>query len=489
VALRVSDVWKHYAGTMALKGVNLDVQSGAIHGLVGRNGAGKSTLVSIVSGATRADRGVVEFYLPGDSAARKASDWCSTVYQRPRLFHYLSVAENLFIGREEGRLIRWGRRRNQARLILQEWGIEVDPDSPISKLRVDERQMIELARAFAAGKQLIILDEPTAALQGSQERERLFAHVRNLRGRGMTFIYISHQLDEIFDLCDDVTVLRDGEVRASRPVDGLTEGELVSLMVGRAYQSRAIVPSTATTGEPVLELTRFMSAGHVEPIDLVLRRGEAVGLAGPVGSGAIALAETIAGIHRFTDGALRMRGKGLPPGRPDIALAHGIAMVSADRHTGGLLPYMSVRNNLSLAALDRLSRLGWVSHSRESALTRRFVGALAIQAASTGQLIRELSGGNQQKVMIARALACDPLVLILANPTVGIDIAVKQAIYDLIGELIANGVTLIVASEDELADVRPCRRVLVFSHGSVAVELGPDRTDDDVLAAVEGLAA
>ena len=489
LALRAIDVWKQFGGTVALKGVDLTVRRGAIHGLVGRNGAGKSTLVSIIAGVQKADRGTVEFLDLDHTTSRSAAESCAAVYQKPQLFPDMTVAENLFIGREEGTFIQWGARRKRARGLLKDWAVAVNPDSRIVDLRVDERQLVELARAFAAGRRFIILDEPTAALQGPREREELFSHIREFRSRGVTFIYISHQLQEIFGLCDDVTVLKDGETVATRPVVGLTEDSLVGLMVGRVFQAKSAPPPSRSTGESILEVRAVSIEGRLDPTDLALRRGASIGLVGPVGSGAIALAEAIAGVRPFSEGSIEMNGASIPSGRSDLAIANGIAMVSADRHSGGLLPDMSIGQNLSLAALDHLSRGGWVRPARERALAQKFASALMIQASSLRQRISELSGGNQQKVMIGRALACDPSVLILANPTVGIDVAVKQAIYELMGELTRQGMALIVASEDDLADVRSCNEVFVFGHGRVHVVLGEDRSDDDVLAAVEGLSA
>jgi len=487
IALRASDVWKQFGGTVALKGVDLTVRPGTIHGLVGRNGAGKTTLISIIAGVLDSDRGEVEFASDGAPGARGLRESCAAVHQRPRLFPFMSVAENLFIGEERGTLISWSARRRRARNLLKDWGVPVHPDARVIDLRVDERQLVELARAFAMGRRFIILDEPTAALQGPRERQELFDHIREFRRRGVTFIYISHQLEEIFGLCDDVTVLRDGAIVATRPVAELTQESLVGFMVGKAFQAKTAPPPSETEGEPILEIHDIEIPNKLEPTSLSLKKGESIGLVGPVGSGAVALAEAIAGVRPFANGAIRIGTSDVPSGRSDLALRHGIALVSADRHTGGLLPYMSVAHNLSLAALDRISKRGWISLAAERRLADRFVEALSIRIRGIHQRISELSGGNQQKVMISRALATEPKVLILANPTVGIDVAAKQAIYELMGDLASRGLALIVASEDDLADVRSCNRVFVFGHGRVHAVLGEDRSEDDVLAAVEGL--
>ena len=491
VALRVDDVWKHFGATVALKGAGLLVREGTIHGLVGRNGAGKSTLVSIISGRHRADRGEVTFY--PNTAAQPARDFsapCATVYQQPRLFSYLSVAENLWIGREESWIVRYAERRARARSLMAEWNLDVDPERRILDLTVDQRQLVELARAFAAGKRFIILDEPTAALQGQLERKSLFAKIVALRKQGITFLYISHQLQEIFGLCDEVTILKDGQVVATEGVPDLTEERLINLMVGGALETgKPPKPLVARDREAeVLRVEDLGARGAFEHVSFALRRGESLGLVGPVGSGAIALAETLAGVRALTAGSINQRGSPMRSGRADLAIARGVSYVSADRHRGGLLPYMSVRQNLTLAALNRMSRLGWIRPSFEATTADKYIHNLSIQVSSAHQRIRELSGGNQQKVMIARALACDPSLLILANPTVGIDVAVKKAVYELMDDLKAQGVTLVVASEDDFADLRHCDRVLVFAHGRVVAELDKDRTEADVLGAVEGVA-
>jgi simple sugar transport system ATP-binding protein len=496
-AVQVTDVSKAFGATVALRDVSLSIRQSSIHGLVGRNGAGKSTLVSILTGINEPDSGSVEFS-PTITARRAVTGRspCATVYQRSQLFPYLTVAENLFLQAGGPHLVNWSERDRRATSLLREWGLGMEADRPVHELRSDERQLVEIARAFAAESQIIVLDEPTAALRGAREREVLFRHIRRWRDEsGAAFLYISHYLQEVFQLCDEVTVLRDGAVISTRPVAGLTEEVVIRAMVGSVHGAEEIGRHEESTsleeGRPVLLTAAGMFPSDGETIDpettIQLREGEALGFVGAAGSGAIECAESIAGFRTSKNASVEIGGRRLPNGRTDLAIGSGIVMVAADRHLAGIFPNLSVGKNISISALESISRAGVMSHRAERAMALKLLDRLSIVASSSEQGITSLSGGNQQKAMFARAMAVEPSVLILCNPTVGVDVASKAAIYGIVRQLLDAGMSLIIASEDELKDVAICDRVIVFKDGIPIRELGRDRTEEQVLAAVEGL--
>ena len=493
-------VFKSFGETRALIDVSLDVRAGECHGLVGRNGAGKSTLVSLFTGLNRPDAGSIR--LAGESTPSLADRgaWLARVacvYQRSMVVPPLTVAENVLLNRPvtgEGALINWRKLRREAHDLMLEWGFDLDVDQEAARLTVEQRQIVEIARALSIGARFLILDEPTAALEKAAV-DRLFDRVRRLRTGGVGVLYISHHLEEIYEICDRVSVLRDGELVFSGEVTKISQGELVAAMVGSAPPRSATeieaVKKRAGLGEKRLEvdqLTIPSRSGSVTDVTLSVRAGECVGLVGLRGSGSSTVADAIVGLIKPKSGSIHINGQRASPGRVHAALHRGVGYVPQDRHARGFAPQLGVDENLTLAILDRLaSRLGFVSATKRAALAQRQVDQLQIVARSLDQPVSSLSGGNQQKVVVGRALAPDPSVLVAVNPTVGVDVASKEALLDAIGRARDQGVAVLLVSDD-FEDLRVCTRLLVMLRGRVAGEFGQPPWDRQrLIAAVEGL--
>ncbi|MGW3010076.1 sugar ABC transporter ATP-binding protein [Streptomyces sp. NPDC001219] len=490
-AVHAEGIVKRYGPTVALDGARLTVAPGEAHALVGRNGAGKSTLVSVLTGLARPDAGRVTFGgapAPrwGDTAAWRRTVAC--VHQKPMTVPDLTVAENLYLNRFQGTpVIRWRALRTRARELLAAYGVEVDPAARIRDLGVEQRQFVEIARALSFGARLIILDEPTARLDASGI-DRLFAKLRGLRDQGVAFLFISHHLQEVHALCDTVTVLRDARHVLTAPVPGLAEEALVAAMTGEeAAAVRRPRTGARRTGEPVLRTEGLAVAGHFAPLDLTVRAGEVVGLAGAAAGGSTAIGETLAGLRRPDAGRIAVRGRPVRTGSVPHALDAGIGYVPEDRHRQGLVPGRSVAENATLTVTGRLGPMGTVLPSRARAFARTMIASLDIRTTGPGQPVSGLSGGNQQKVVIARALAREPAVLVAVRPTNGVDVKSKEALLGVVREVADSGSGVVIVS-DELDDLRICDRVLAVFHGRVTAEFPAGRRDRDLVAAMEGMA-
>jgi len=488
-------VTRRFGRTVALDDVSVAVRDGDAHALVGRNGAGKSTLVAILTGLLAPDAGTVHLGGAPAPALADREAWrrrVACVYQRSTIIPTLSVAENLFLNRQVaggGRRIRWRALRERAAALLTEYGVAVDPARPAGDLTVEQRQMVEIARALSIGARLIILDEPTAQLDPPGV-ERLFARMRELRATGVTFLYISHHLPEIYEVCQTVTVLRDARHVLTAPVADVGRDELVDAMTGEARGLAAGPAHTAVRAgaPPVLSVRALALAGAYADVDLTVRAGEKVGLTGSASSGAVAVAETIVGLRRPDAGQVAVDGAPVPPGAVWAALRAGIAFVPEDRHREGFVPLLSVAENATMAVADRLGRFGVVAPARRRAVAERLVADLAIKAPSPDHPVAELSGGNQQKVVMARALATEPRVLVLVDPTAGVDVRSKEALLDVVDGAADDGAAVLVVS-DEIDDLRRCDRVVVLRHGRPAAELQRGWDERALVAAVEGIEA
>jgi simple sugar transport system ATP-binding protein len=493
-------VSKSFGETRALVDVSLSVRAGESHGLVGRNGAGKSTLVSLLTGLSRPDRGVVRLAGEPTPSLADRGAWLARVacvYQRSMVVPTLTVAENVFLNRRtegEGALINWRRVRAQARDLMLEWGFDVDVDREAAALTVEQKQIVEIARALSIGARFLILDEPTAALEKAAV-DRLFERVRRLREGGVGVLYISHHLEEIYEICDRVSVLRDGELVLAGNVSDISQAGLVAAMVGSAPPRHATeieaVERPGALGEKrlvVSNLTVDSRAGSVFDVSLAVRAGECVGLVGLDGSGSGTVADAIVGLVKPEGGSILIDGKPLPAGRVDSALRRGVGYVPQDRHARGFAPQLGVDENLTLSVLDRLGRqLGIVSARRRTEIARRQVDQLQIVARSLDQPVSSLSGGNQQKVVVGRAMAPDPTVLVVVNPTVGVDVASKELLLDAIGRARDQGVAVLLVSDD-FEDLRVCSRLIVMVRGRLAHEFTKSPWDrQQLISAVEGL--
>ncbi|MFI1438813.1 sugar ABC transporter ATP-binding protein [Streptomyces fructofermentans] len=482
---------KRYGPTVALADGRLTVHAGESHALVGRNGAGKSTLVTVLTGLQAPDAGTVRFDGGPAPALADRDGWrrkVACVYQRPTVVPELTVAENLFINRQptgRGGLISWRRLRTEAAEVLDTWGVRVDPDARTADLKVEDRQMVEIARALSFGARFIVLDEPTAQLD-KREIERLFTRMRALQDSGVTFLFISHHLQEVYEVCQTVTVLRDARWITTAPVAELPRAALVEAMAGEAAGARtagrAAVPDTA----PVVLEARGLTSAAYQGVDLTVRSGEAVGLAGSSGSGKVELAESFAGLHTPTGGSARLDGERLPYGDVAAALRAGVGCVPRDRHEQGLVPGMTVGDNTTLSVLDRLGRHGFVATARRRGVARELIRRLGIHTEGPDQPVSDLSGGNAQKVVMARALASDPRLLVLINPTAGVDVKSKESLLARMDSARDDGTAVLVVS-DELDDLRRCDRVLVLFHGRVVAEYPSGWRDHELIAAIEGV--
>jgi simple sugar transport system ATP-binding protein len=480
---------KRFGVTIALDEVSLEVTPGQIHALVGRNGAGKSTLVSILTGLVTPDQGSVEF---GGDPAPPISDreaWrgrVACVYQKSTVIPSLSVAENLYLNRQGSGLISWNALRRRARELLETWEVDVDVQAPAERLTVEQRQLVEIARALSHGSRFIVLDEPTAQLDGAAI-ERLFARMRSLRESGVTFLFISHHLDEVYEVCDTVTVLRDARHIVTSPVAELGKEALVAAMTGEA--TGLIEPDTdrpAPAGTPALEVTGLDLPGVFADVSFTVASGEIVGLAGAGGSGKMAVGETVVGLRRAARGTVEIAGVRPRPGSVPAALHAGAGFVPQDRHREGLVPDLSIAENVTLTVPERLGRFGTVGTRRRAELGATAIERLAIKASGPEQPVSALSGGNQQKVVMARALANDPKALVLLQPTAGVDVRAKETLLGTASAAARGGAGVLIVSDD-LDDLRPCDRVIVMFKGEIITEMPRGWHDHDLIAAMEGI--
>jgi len=484
-------VSKRFGSTVALDAVTLTIQRGHSHALVGRNGAGKSTLVSILSGMTSPDQGQVR--LAGEPAPTLTdrSAWqrnVACVYQRSTIVPSLSVAENLFLNRQSrGSFIDWSDLDRRAAALMDEYEVKVDTSSLAGDLDVETRQMVEIARALSAGARFIILDEPTAKLDGTASA-RLFRRMRSLQATGVTFLFISHHLAEIADVCETVTVLRDARHILTAPTADLPHDDLVEAMTGEAKALRGTRVRTEQeqTGDPVLDVAGMSLTGRFQPLDLSVRSGEIVGIAGLASSGAVAVAECVAGLRRPSSGRLAVAGRVVEPGSVPAALAAGIGFVPQDRQHNGFVPMFSIAENMTMPIARQLGRFGMISGSRRDSIARRLIAQLDIKTSGPGQSVSALSGGNQQKVVMGRALAGDPRVLVLIAPTAGIDVRSKETLLEEVDAGARAGRAVLMVTDD-LDDLRSCDRIVVMFRGGIVAEFPSGWADHELVSAMEGV--
>ncbi|HEY1452448.1 MAG TPA: sugar ABC transporter ATP-binding protein [Roseiarcus sp.] len=493
--LEVRDIEKTFPGVRALSGVSFEVRAGEVHALLGENGAGKSTLIKIISGVYEPDTGSIliggretRFTSPED--AKRAG--VATIYQELLLFPELTVAENIFLGHAPragmGR-IDWSAMRARAEALLA--SLEIDDlaaNQVVGALSVGNRQRVEILRALSHDARILIMDEPTAALTES-DVTRLFDIVRRLRARGVGIVYISHRLDEIFAIGDRVTVLRDGAYVGARTVAETNASELVQMMVGRRIDN-LFPKTTVPIGAPVLEARDIVRYPMTKGVSLTVRAGEIVGLAGLVGSGRSELAQTLFGITPAESGEIRLMGEGVTIDSAETARSKGIAYVPEDRAVQGLVRRMSVLHNFSLAALGSLSRAGFIDRGAERRMAEEGVRRFRVKTSSVDEVAVRLSGGNQQKIVLGKWLANNPKLLILDEPTRGIDVGAKAEIHRLMSELAGAGVAILMISSELPEVLGMSDRVLVMREGRLVAEF--DRahaTSETVGAAMMGEAA
>jgi simple sugar transport system ATP-binding protein len=507
-AVAARGIHKSFGSTRALRGVDLALAPGRCLGLVGRNGAGKSTMVSILSGLQRPDSGEVTFDGEPAPPAGAVHAWrakIATVHQHSMIVPELTVAENVFLGRlpKRGGRVEWRRVRSEARAVLGEWGSGVDAAGLCRDLSVEQRQIVELARAVAAGTKVLLLDEPTAALEHDAV-QRLFRRVRQLVDSGVAVLYISHHLEEVFDICDDVAVLRDGELVLSAPTSTLTTDDLVNAMVHGTTTPPPVTAPAAQVSIPevidspatstVLELRNLTAAspsGDLNAVSLSVRPGESVGVVGLISSGVVTLGRITAGVQKASTGDVVVGGDVLPPGDRAAALKAGVGYVPEDRRAAGFVGGLSIAENMTMSVTDQLSagRFGLLGPRAVTEAARPWAESLALVSSSLKQHVDDLSGGNQQKVTVARALARGPRLLVAITPTRGVDVASKELLLQALRQAAAAGAGVLLAT-DELDDLAYCDRVLVMVRGRIAAEVPGGELDRAALiAAIEGVAA
>jgi len=490
--LEMRGITKTYPGVTALDGVDFAVLPGEVHALVGENGAGKSTLMKILAGADMKDAGSVsinghEAHIATPQEAMRLG--ISIIYQEFNLVPYMNAAENVFLGREPMSavpgVIDFGRMYSDAERIVGELGVRLDVRVPVNQLSVAQQQMVEVAKATSRNARIIAMDEPSATLT-EHELENLFALIRRLKADGVSIIYISHRLEEVFQIADRVTVLRDGKLVATKPVADTDREDIIHMMVGRELKEK-IPKAAAEQGEVALEVRGLNRVGALKDVSLTVRHGEVLGLAGLVGAGRTEVARAIFGADPIDSGEVLLDGRPVHIRSPKDAIRLGIGLVTEDRKALGLVLGMAVRENVTLANLGPLSRLGFVSRRREREVANRFVEDLMIKTPSVEQAVQNLSGGNQQKVVLAKWLYTQSKVLIFDEPTRGIDVGAKTEIYQLMNRLVEHGVAIIMISSELPEILGMSDRIIVMHEGEIAGDLSrEDATQEKIMSLATG---
>lgn len=489
--LMMEGISKSFSGVNVLDKVQLSLRAGEVHALMGENGAGKSTLMKILSGIYTKDEGVIKLQgLEQAMSSPKAAQGLgiAIIHQELNMISHLSVMENMFLGREfkYGRtgFINWSKMRAEAQKFLKQLGMELSPDTLAGELSVGQQQMVEIAKALSMQANILVLDEPTAALT-KREIEKLFQVIENLKGQGVGMIYISHRMEEIFQISDRITVLRDGRYIGTHETRETTMDELVQMMVGREIKER-FPKVDMTVGEERLRVEGLSQPGKLHDIKFSLRAGEILGIAGLMGAGRTELAKALFGVGPTT-GTIYVNGQAAKIKNPIDAIRAGIALITEDRKGEGLVLELSVRENLALPNLRTLSRSGFVSHRLEQEFVEESIQKLHVKTHHPNQRVGSLSGGNQQKVVIGKWLATQPKVLILDEPTRGVDIGAKREIYDLMNQLVQEGVAILMISSELPEVLGMSDRILVMHEGRVAGEfLRENATQENIMHAATG---
>lgn len=485
------NITKRFPGVLALDRVSLDVSAGSCHALCGENGAGKSTLGKILAGIYSPDSGRV--LVSGETVSflgpRDALDaGIGMVHQELAFCTNLSVAENLCLASMPSRygFVSRVATRQRAEEMLDQIGMTLDVRRPLAELSIAQQQMVQIASAVASGARILVFDEPTSSLS-QHETERLYDLIHRLKARGVTSIYVSHRMPEIFLLCDTVSVLRDGAHVATNPTADLSETDLVQLMIGRSL-AEYFPQSGGTPGEEVLEVNGLTSPGKFEDVSFSVRSGEVLGLAGLVGAGRSEIAAALFGLDGAARGRIRVEGKEVRLGNPSEAISRGIGFVPEDRKRQALIPLESGLRNISLSILDRLSRFRWLRLGEERAVATEWFDRLRVQPPDPDIAVVALSGGNQQKIVLARWLAARSRVLILDEPTRGVDVGAKAEIHALIGELSARGAAVILVSSELPEILLLSGRIVVIRSGRIVAEVSREQaTQDRLLRLMAGL--
>ncbi len=487
--VEVRGISKSFGQTLALNDVNLKIKKGRTHALIGRNGAGKSTLVSIITGLVKPDSGELFFSgkeAPkfGDLASYKKHVAC--VYQYSTIMPNLSVAENLLINKQnlDSRFISWSKLYKQAQNILDEWDIPVDVRMEAGELDVENRQLVEIARSLSFGARFIILDEPTAMLD-PKAIQRLFKKMQDLQKQGVTFMFISHHLSEVYEICQDISVYRDAKHIITASVEDLPEDKMIEAMTGEKHIVSEFKPRKLES-ENLLEISKLNCQNdQYKDISISLKKGEMIGIIGNSTSGKVELAHSIVGLEKAKSGTIKLENKTYPNNIAD-AIKAGIGFVPEDRHKEGFIPQMGINENSTMTIWSYLSKFGFLNKNEISKITNNFIKELDIKTFGEEQEVSSLSGGNQQKVVQARAMANKPKLLVMINPTAGVDIKSKASLLDYVLHKSHEDKTSVIIVSDEIEDMLRCDRVLVMSAGEIKAELTMPYDDKEIIAIVEG---
>ena len=484
--LAMRGIVKEYPGVKALKGVDFELVPCEVHALVGENGAGKSTLMKVLAGAEPRDGGdlAIGGQPVGELTPHRSQELgVAIIYQEFNLVPGLTIAENIFLGREPRRPVRlfvdYGKMNTEAAELLRRLNMDLDPRREVVSLSVAEQQMVEIAKALSQDAKIIVMDEPSAPLT-DHELAALFELIRGLRAEGRAIVYISHRLEEVFSISDRVTVLRDGAWVSTRAIADVTRDRLIADMVGREM-TQTFPPRHPKLGDPMLVVRHLTQTGVLSDINLTVRRGEIVGLAGLVGAGRTELARCIFGADAFDAGEIILGGEAVRVRSPRDAIRHGIGLVTEDRKQQGLVLGMAVRENSTLAKLDSLTRMGFVQTGRENEVSNRFIRDLQIKTPSGEQRVRNLSGGNQQKVVLAKWLFTDSRLLIFDEPTRGIDVGAKYEIYELMNRLTERGAGVLMISSELPEALGMSDRIYVMHEGRIAGELAREEATSEAV--------
>ena len=483
--LEMRNIFKSFGGVNALRDVSFQCRPGTVHALVGENGAGKSTLIKILAGALLPDSG--EIFFKGQKhqsfSTRKAlNSGISVIYQELALVSQMTVAENIFLGREPRKyfgIVDKKRLKIEAKKLLKQLGFEVDMDMEVGEMTVAYQQMVEIAKALSKNADLIIMDEPSAILAG-HELDQLFLIIESLKKRGVTIIYISHRLEEVFRIANEVTILKDGQLVGTKPIKDLSRGELVKMMVGRTLEEVFPV-SFNQLGNPVLQVEEISTKTILNQVSFNLREGEILGVAGMVGSGRTELARAIFGADPLTSGTIKIKGQDVVFKNPADAIRRKISLVPEDRKYHGLFTKLSILNNITLPILSKISRWGFTDKKKENEIVERERQIHSIDMTSGNQEVQYLSGGNQQKVVLSKSLQTIPEVIIMDEPTRGVDVGAKFEIYQLIRQLNKDGIAILMISSELPEILGLSDRILVMREGKIVAELTPNETNEEMI--------
>ena len=483
--LEMRNIFKSFGGVNALRDVSFQCRPGTVHALVGENGAGKSTLIKILAGALLPDSGEIIFkgQKHQSFSTRKAlNSGISVIYQELALVSQMTVAENIFLGREPRKyfgIVDKKRLKIEAKKLLKQLRFEVDMDMEVGEMTVAYQQMVEIAKALSKNADLIIMDEPSAILAG-HELDQLFLIIESLKKRGVTIIYISHRLEEVFRIANEVTILKDGQLVGTKPIKDLSRGELVKMMVGRTLEEVFPV-SFNQLGNPVIQVEEISTKTILNQVSFNLREGEILGVAGMGGAGRTELARAIFGADPLTSGTIKIKGQDVVFKNPADARRSKLSLVPEDRKYHGLFTKLSILNNITLPILSKISRWGFTDKKKENEIVERELQIHSIDMTSGNQEVQYLSGGNQQKVVLSKSLQTIPEVIIMDEPTRGVDVGAKFEIYQLIRQLNKDGIAILMISSELPEILGLSDRILVMREGKIVAELTPNETNEEMI--------